>query len=255
MAEKIRLQGRSLLVGAVPLSYLTFAVGAMLILSLSLLPLAYKSGVAPYLQGYLGEETKYFNLAFALILIVSGHMLYTALKIGSDRYMLKKAQNIHADTKDIFFYFRPKSFIGLLWLSLKLNLLKALIFLSFNVPTLICLSLIVNLSKSAFSAAVTLVLGAGCAAFLINAIRYYFKVTASLFLVKYYFIKGEYLNFRHLISSSQKAMKGKCSELLRLKNSFIGWFVSCTFILPAGYVWGYYNQTLAAYAAEIIKLQ
>lgn len=255
MAEKIRLKGRGLLVGAVPLSYLTFAVRTMLVFSLSLLPVAYKSVLMPHLFEWLGDKTRYVSLGFSFILIALIYMSYMALKVGSDRYMLKKAENVHADTKDIFFYFKPKSLIALFGFSFRLFIVKFIILLFFNLPTIFCAFLIAYLSKATFSAAVTVTLSFGCFAFLLNALNYYFKITSSMFLMKYYFIKGEFLNFKHLMASSQNAMKGRSLEIRKIKKSFIGWFVSCLFLLPIGYVWGYYNQTLAAYAQEIMKLQ
>lgn len=255
MSEKIRLKGRGLLVGAVPLSYLTFAVRTMLVFSLSLLPAAYKSAFMPFLFEWIGDKVRYVSLGFSLILIALIYMSYMALKVGSDRYMLKKAENVHADTKDIFFYFKPKSFIALAAFCVRVVIVKFLILLLLNLPTMLCAFLIAYLSQSVFSAAVTATLSFGCLAFLLNALRYYFKVTSSMFLMKYYFIKGEFINFKHLMASSQNAMKARGSEICKIKKSFIGWFVSCLFLLPIGYVWGYYNQTLAAYACEIMKLQ
>lgn len=255
MTEKIRLKGRGLLIGAVPLSCLSVAVIIMMIVALSLLPLVYINALLPYLNEHLSFMTNYISVAVSLLIIFVIYMSYTAIKMGSDRYMLKKSQGIHADTKDIFFYFGSRGFFSLVTFSIRLFAVKVIIFIFFNIPTILCAVLLVYFSTSAFSAAVSLIIGAGCLAFAVNGVRYYKKATASLFLARFYFIKGEFISFRHLLSSSQNAMKGKEKELMRLKGSFIGWFFSCAFILPIGYVWGYYNQTLAAYADEIMKLQ
>ncbi len=255
MTEKIRLKGRSLLIGAVPLSCLSVSVLIMMIVALSLLPLVYINLLLPYLNSTLPKYSKYISAIVAVLISLLIYIFVSSLKTGCNRYMLKKAQGIHADTKDIFFYFKGKSFFSLAFFSFRLFWVKALIFTLFNIPSILCLALLLAFSTHAFSAAVSLILAIGFAAFTLNGVRFYKKLTSTLFLAEYYFIKGEYINFRHLLSSSQSAMKGKSAELLRLKGSFLGWIFSCAFILPIGYVWGYYNQTLAAYANEIMKLQ
>lgn len=255
MTEKIRLKGRTLLVGAVPLSCLSVSVLIMMVVALSFLPLIYINTLQPYLNNKLGEFSSYISLFASIFIVTILYLLASSFKTGCDRYMLKKAQNIHADTKDIFFYFKLKQFFSLARISIRLLSVKIIAFLFLNIPTILCLALLVYLGTSPFSAAVSLILGAGCLAFTINAIWFYNRLLSTMFLVRYYFIMGEYINFRHLLSSSQSSMCGKEKELIRLKRSFAGWVLSCAFILPIGYVWGYYNQTLAVYATQIIKLQ
>lgn len=255
MSSESRLKGRSLLIGAVPLFSLTLAVCLLLIFSLSLMSLVYRSALLPYVDNHFGKYAPYINLfaAAAILLCVIG--AYAALKTGSDRYMLKKAENVHAGAKDIFYYFSPRKFFSLLSVSTRLFMIRLCVFLFLNIPTVLCALLLLSLSSSRFSAAVSAVLAAGCAAFFLSSIWFYMKLTSSLFLARYYFIKGEYLNFRHLTASSQNAMKGNIKSLCRLKLSFTGWFLLCILIVPSGYVWGYYRQTLAAGACEIMKLQ
>ncbi|MBQ7295905.1 MAG: hypothetical protein IJW86_06895 [Clostridia bacterium] len=255
MVSKIRLMGRSLLIGAVPLFCLTLSVCVLLIFSLGLMPLVYRSSVMSIVNSTFAEKSAYINLAVAAAILFIISMSYSALKTGSDRYMLKKAQKVSAGTKDIFFYFAPKNLFSLLFISFRTSVLRVLVFAFLNIPTVLCSLLLLTLSRSRFSAAVGAVLAAGCAVFFISSFWFYFRLTSSLFLVRYYFIKGEYINFRHLIASSQSAMHGKVNELCKLRLSFLGWFISCIFILPIGYVWGYYKQTMAAWANEIMKLQ
>ncbi len=255
MISEIRLKGRSLLIGAVPLFSLTLAVCLLLTFSLSLMSLVYRSALLPAVDNYFGNYASYINLFAAAAILLSAVMAYIVLKTGSDRYMLKRAENVHAGTKDIFYYFSPRNFFSLLSVSLRLFLIRFSVFVFLNIPTGLCAFLLLSLSRSRFSAAVSAVLAAGCAAFFISSLWFYMRLTSSLFLVRYYFIKGEYLNFRHLTASSQNAMRGNIKSIRRLKLSFFGWFSLCVLILPIGYVWGYYRQTLAARANEIMKLQ
>lgn len=255
MMSKIRLQGRSLMEGTVILFCLTFTVSVLLCFSISLMPLVYRSTVLPFISEKVKDFSSYISMFASALMLFFFLMCYNALKTGADRYMLKKAQNVCAGTKDIFYYFTPGNFISLFALSFRLMLIRITLFLFCNIPTAICVSLLIYLIKLSFSMAVSAVIATGCTVFLISSFYFYLQLSSSLFLVRYYYIKGEYLNFRHLISSSQNAMHSKIKSLCRLKFSFSGWFMLCLLIFPLGYVWGYYKQTLAAYANEIIKLQ
>ncbi len=241
--------------GALTLFTLTLAVSVSLGYSMSLMPLIYRSALLPLVKNSAGSYASYINLFASAAVLFMFFMSFKALKTGSDRYMLKKAQNVHVGTKDIFYYFIPKQFFSLFFVSCRVILLRLLLFIFVNLPTTLCLALLLSLGSKAFSAAVSLVLAAGCSAFFISGIYFYNKLSASLFLIPYYFIKGEFISFRHLLSSSQSAMRGKTQSLLRLKMSFAGWLLSCVLILPCAYVWSYYNQTMAAYAEEIMSLQ
>ncbi len=252
MAE-IRLRGRRLLIGTVPLFSLTLAVGIMLVFSLSLMPLVYKSALLPKLSQL--SLPSYTGVAVSAALLFVTAMSYLAVKTGSDRYMLRRAQGVYASATDIFYYFRPSAFFSLFIFKLRIFLLRLWVYVLLNIPTLLCAFLLRYLVSSRFSFAVSLVLCCGTAAFFLSGLYFYLRLTASLFLAEYYYIKGEYLSFRHLTGSSQNAMKDRSSELMRLRLSFSGWFLSCIFILPVGYVWGYYRQTLAAFADETMQLQ
>lgn len=253
MLSEIRLKGRKLLIGAVFLFSLTLAIGIMLVFSLSLMPAVYQTAVLPKIKE--SSYTPAVSLIVSFVLMVATFMSVTALSTGSDRYMLKKAQNRYACTKDIFYYFSLNEFFRLFVLKLRLFIMRLALFVMLNIPTFLCLFLLFSLVWNKFSFAVTLILSAGALVFLLSAVYFYMRLSASLFLAEYYYITGEYLSFRHLIASSQNAMRGKSGYLFRLKLSFLPWFLSCVFIFPLGYVWAYYRQTLAACAEEIMKLQ
>lgn len=254
MLSIIRLKGRKLLIGSTTLFVLTLAVGMMLIFSLSFMPLAYRSAIGLF-SSYTRSFTPYISLAVSVAMLALTLLSYRALRLGSDRYMLKRAQGVHADTRDIFFYFRPAQATSLIGHSTALLIIRLLLFLLVNIPAVLSSLLVYFLARSSASALVLTIIALSSIAFFISALYFYSLLSASLFLVKYYYIKGEYLCLRHLVSSSADAMKGRSRELFLLRLSFTGWFFSCLFIFPIGYVWSYYNQTLAAYGDEIMKLQ
>lgn len=253
MVSEIRLAGRRLLIGAEGLSRLTLAVGIMLVLSLSLMPAAYEMAAEMYLADV--ELVPALSLAVSFFLMLITFMSFIALKSGNDRYMLKKAQGIAASAKDIFYYFKPRELLRLSYMKIRLLILRLSLFAVLNIPAMLSAGLLVSLSDGRVPLSAAAVLLCGTLAFLVSGTLFYMRVSASLFLAEYYYIKGEYLSFSHLVASSQNAMKGRGAELFRLRLSFWGWFFSCILLVTAGYVAGYYRQTLAAYADKIMKLQ
>ena len=135
---------------------------------------------------------------------------------------------------------------------IKLRLLKAVWLAVALFPFAVCLILLLYAAGGGVSYLVALVLSFGTVAFLLSGIVFYRCVSASFFLAKYHFISGDCLTFRQMISASQESMKKRKRMLLRLRLSFAGWFLLCAFVAPLGYVWGYYNQTLAVAAGEFI---
>ena len=69
---------------------------------------------------------------------------------------------------------------------------------------------------------------------------------------RYYYAKGEYLTFRQLVSSSQHQINNHRKALTRLRLSFSLWLIFSLFFFPAAYVFSYYSQCKAVFAAEIM---
>ncbi len=245
MPSKLRIKGRILILGNVTLLTLTLATTVLLILCANFSVLIYEMVVAQKLSVYFAEYEKLVNFLVALLFLFFTFSVYSRIKLGTDRFFLRRAQKKGASAKDIFYYFHPMRTVGAVTFSLKMLLLKAFfLFLSLFPFTLSAVMLYILL-KNDVSALVALSLLCGCVAFLICGIVFYKKMTSSFFLAKYYFIEGKFISFSHLISSSQEDMKKQRKILLRLRSGFIGWFLLCLLIVPIGYVWSYYNQTMA----------
>ena len=130
------------------------------------------------------------------------------------------------------------------------SLRKLVIFSLLAVPFAVCGGICRSLCIKGFSAAVCSIFAVFTVLFLILALFTYSRICDTYFLVKYRYIKGDYLNIRQLFASSQSTMMPKIKKLRQMKVSFTGWFAICILILPIPYVWSYYRQCKACFAAD-----
>lgn len=253
MSRKIRIKGSILISGNVLLLSLTLATAVVLILSANLSVLLYELAVREKAQVFFGEYGSLINLAvsFAFLLFCFG--VYSQIKLGTDRFFLRRAQKKGGTAGDIFYYFHPLRAVGAVAFCLKMFFVKILLLLFSLIPFALSSVILYLLLKSNVSALVAASLFGGCVAFLLSGTVFYKNITLSLFLAKYYFIDGRFISFSHLIGSSQEDMKNRTKTLRRLKLSFFGWFALCLFIFPIGYVWSYYNQTMALAGVSFMK--
>lgn len=253
MPSKLRIKGRILILGNVTLLTLTLVTAVLIILSANFSVLIYEMAVAEKIRINLGEYEKLINFAVSLFVLLFTFSVYSRIKLGTDRFFLRRALKKGASAKDIFYYFHPLRTVGAVSFSLKILFLKLFfLFISLS-PFVLSAVTLWYMLKNNVSVLVAVSLLCGCFAFLFSGIIFYKNIMLSFFLAKYYFIEGKFVSFSHLISSSQEDMKNQRKMLRRLKRGFIGWFLLCILIIPIGYVWSYYNQTLAIAGATFME--
>lgn len=214
----------------------------------SALPSLYRLYVLPFFTG----NTKLLSLTVSVLMIFFIFNFCKCIELGFKRFFLKKAENYNASFKDILYFFKIKNYIRVFTYFVKKSIYKGFFFLICLFPFVVAVFLFSNtLSGISFSAGCLIVLSS--LLLLFNGLIYYKKISASLFLADYYYIKGEYVSFSHLIASSQNSMKNKANEFSKMRVSFIGWFALCIFIVPVFYVFGYYSQCMAVLAEKYIK--
>ena len=244
MSSKLRIKGRILIDGYIFLMILILATVIVVTAFSNLCVFVYEMTVSR--GGFdFGENSKYANFAVSVIFLLFTFMLYSQIKLGTDRFFLRRAQKKGSTAADIFYYFHPFRAVGAFSFSLKMLLLKISLLSFMLIPSILCMAVLLYLLESKVSTLVALTLFVGSVVYLSSALIFYRKITSSLFLAKYYYIQGEYISFSHLIASSQNAMSEKCKELAKIRRGFYGWFILCLTLLPIGYVWSYYNQTMA----------
>ena len=252
MITRLRLKGRMLLVDNVILISLLLSTAIMLLLCINFLILVYELFLRSSLEEAIASYIALADFSVSFLLLGISLVLCIQVRLGADRYFFRRSQEKGERAEDLFYYFSPRKALSAVILYLKLGVLRLLWLAVALFPFALCLFLFISAAENGVSYLVALVLFFGTLAFFLSGIYFYKGITASLFLVKYHFISGDCLSFRQMVSASQESMKNKRSLLLKLRMSFIGWFALCLLIAPAGYVWGYYNQTLAVAAGEFI---
>ncbi len=180
--------------------------------------------------------------------------LLCAFRSGSDRYYLKKAAGFHSDGGDVFHYLRGKKALKLISFYLSLYSVKLLLalfsFLPFIVAFVVLRNITLGGSMSLAAFKIMLIL---CAVLFVHGAVFYFRFNSFLFPARYCFVTGNFKSIKNLIAFSYLCMKGNRKKVFKRKLSFIPWFFSCVFLLPAGFVRSYYNQSMADIAADLIE--
>lgn len=245
----IKLKGRGYLIGNLPLLTLLILSLWVFSLCLNILPEALMQ-----LLSELPEKSRSFAVAVASVAVIFVLLfLFSLFDMGLHRFFLRKAEHRGGKVNDLFYYFSPSRSIGAFTFIIKYTLMKTGLFFLCFLPFFISLNFLFRLIKTSASLSVTAVMLLTVMLLFVNGCIFAFALKSSLFLVKYYYVNGVYLNFRHLISTSQHEMQNHKKSFLKLELSFVGWFFSCLFIFPIVYVLLYNGQSKAVLAAEIMS--
>ena len=253
MITRLRIKGRILLANNALLISLLLSTTVMFLVCINFFILVYELFWRNSVRNVLSSRLFLVDAFVALTVLGLSLTVCCQVRLGIDRYFLRQSQKKGATATDLFYYFRPRRAFEAICFCVKFRLLKTVWLVVALFPSAMCLAILAYICERGVSSLVAIVLGLGTAAFLLSGICFYRNITASFFLAKYHFIAGDCLSFRQIISASEEGMRKRKTILLRLRLSFSGWFLLCFLLFPVGYVWGYYNQTLAVAADEFIN--
>lgn len=244
----IKLRGRGFLIGNMSVLSLLF---------LSLWAFSVCINIMPEAVTQLLSENSVKIRSLSVIgvsLGVIAIMLFTfsLSYLGLQRFFLRKAQRKGGRVKDLFFYFLPSESFSAFGFMCRYLLMKLFIYSFCYLPFFSGLLFMLRLLKSSASLSVTVIMLFTVILLFINGSVFSLSAKHSLFLVKYYYISGNYVSFRQLVSNSQREMKKHRKSLLSLELSFVWWFLSCLLVFPLVYVFLYHGQSKAVFAAEIM---
>ena len=245
MATKLRIKGRMLLIGNTCLLHLILATGVMLILCVNFSVLTYELFLKK-------SNSRLADFSVSLLLLLLSAAVCWLMHLGTVRFFLRRSQGMGESAADLFRYFNPMRSPGALAFGVGLVAIKIFYFALSIIPFGIIFYILVSALHRGVSALVAAFLAVGCVLLFISSVIFYKSITASLFLCKYHYVCGDCISFRQIITSSFQDMEKRKRLLMRLKGSFGGWFFLSLLILPSGYVWSYYNQTLAVAASEFM---
>ncbi len=244
----IKLKSRGYLIGNLLVLSLVLLIFSVFSLCLGIIP-----EIATQLLADVSERVRsIYVIVISFVILLVFFCAFSIVGMGFCRYFLRKAERKGGKVGDLFFYFSPSESFSVLCFFIRYMTLKALLFVLCFLPFTLCGVFLGWLIEKNVSLGVSFVLFFTALILLLLGAAVFSNFKNSLFLVKYYYAKGTYLNFRQLVSSSQSEMKRKGKSLLKLQLSFLGWFLSCLTILPSVYVFMYYQQSMAVLAAEIM---
>lgn len=245
----IKLKGRGYLIGNLPLLILLFLSLWAFSVCLNFLP-----EVMSQLLDESHPEIQIFivsGVSVVIILILTNVLSLSYM--GLQRFFIRKAEHKGGKVSDLFYYLRPSKSLGAMVFVFKYTMMKFMINAVCFMPFSVSLLFLIKIIKTSASLNVTVVIFLSCVLLFINGTVFSYSVNSSLFLVKYYYIKGSCFTFRQLVSTSQKEMREHKKMLLKFDLSFVWWFLSCLLIIPSIYVFLYYGQSKAVFASEIMN--
>lgn len=245
----IRLKGRGYLIGNLSLLSLLFLSLCAFSVCVNILPEAITQLLSEH-----SVKTRAFAVAgVSLGVIVLMAFIFSISYLGVQRFFLRKAERKGGKVKDIFFYFLPSESFQAFGFVCRYLLMKLFIYTVCYLPFLLGMGFMLRLLKSTASLSITLLMLFTVILLFINGSVFALSVRHSLFLVKYYYINGSCISFGQLVANSQREMKKHRKSLLSLELSFVWWFLSCILVFPLVYVFLYYGQSKAVFAAEIMN--
>lgn len=245
MTSRLRIKGRILLVGNTGLMHLVLATGIMLVLCVNFSVLSYELFLKK------GNNTL-LDFSVSLFLLVFSTSVYWIMHLGTDRFFLRRSQQMGESAADLFCYFHPVRAAGALIFGAGLLAIRLFYLTVSFIPFGATFYFLIFTAQRGVSILVAASLAVGSVLLFISGAVFYKSISAALFLSKYHYICGDCISFRQIITASYSEMKNRKKLILRLKRSFRGWFLLSLLIFPIGYVWSYYNQTLAVAASEFM---
>lgn len=188
-------------------------------------------------------------------------ILFSPLLVGTAKWFFHLVSDEKCDVIDLFEYFSSiKGYFGSVWLELNLFIRKFVILFLFTAIPIILMGIGLRLMDGSWNTSYspdslsvllgTMLLIAGCVLTVVSLL-FAWIFLKRYFLVRYLF--GEERSVHQAFKQSVLYTKGKRTELFFFDFSFIGWFISCIFIIPIFYVVPYLISASSLFAKILIE--
>lgn len=217
----------------------------------------FKSGIInSYLENYNGILV--YSLVITDIIFVTAVLLLfiSAVRLGEQFIYFIKANGGRGRFALLFRFFTFKKSFRAFSLYARLALLKALWFIYYLFPCAICYGITFYLySNGSLLPTVYYVLIAGSSVLLSYCV-FMWRVTFFRYnAAAYYICLNHRISPRDAIKKSVRFTDGFLKEYALTESSFLGWFLSCIFIVPAVYVLPYFRVTKALFVSESVSMK
>lgn len=195
------------------------------------------------------------NIAAAVILGVlslAAIFFYSSSSVGEKAWYGGITAQKSNYTRRLFFWFRPKNSMRALRFRFLLLTVKALWAAVFFLPAAILLWTIYYLSGTGgVEFYLFLSLAGGTVLMTVCGAIFYFIAMQKYFIAEYLFSSNPRLSAWTAIKQSKNLLDGHITEIVRFKLSFLPWFMSCIFVVPAFYFLPYYKESCCVVAKRI----
>lgn len=247
MSAEMRLKARQLTGGKI-LNPLRFIM-------VQLLLVAFLNFAVVFINGYFNSQNLYVlfsKIAIAIVLFVLCYLMLSFLSLSADAYYIKSTFEKTKISSVLRHFSKPKISLGALKVKICVDLLRLVFFIICFMPSALMIIFTVYFFKNGISEYNAFIMLVSTAVMFFCSGLYYFKLSRLLFLSRYLYVISSGYKTKEYIKRSINLMKNKTRQLFSIRLSFIGWFFSSIFIITIPYIYGYYKQTMAVTAKEII---
>ena len=200
------------------------------------------------------EISKFMLIPFSVYIIY--YAIFSILYMGDVLWNYSVIAKKDNDFFDLFYYYSKLKLILLSWnISIQIFFRKLfwaiIIFLpSVIIGTLSTYLIYTDISQYKVLMSFGYILCICLAVISIITCMIFFKRYS---LIRYLMISGECTKVRNAVKVSTKIMKGKKFNYLIFLLSFLGWILSCVFIIPIFFVLPYIKMSMNLYARYLVE--
>ena len=199
------------------------------------------------------QNTAWVTAGEIALLFVSVWLL-SALRQGTAAWFLRCARGKRTSTAQVLYWIRHARSLKSRALHVAIRIRKTGWFVLFQIP---CAALLVIWyycrSRGRISGLPSYITLGGAVLCGVVGIVFTLLLCQQYGLGLYLLADDPSLTVRDAVRKSRAYMQPHCGKLLRLKLSFLPWFLSCVLIIPIVYVAPYYCQSVACRLADILS--
>lgn len=217
----------------------------------------FKSGILKtYLDNYndaLVYSVIIFDVAFVTAILF---LFICALKLGEQFLYFIKASGGKGRTGLLFSFFTFEKSFRAFSLYIRLTFLKFSWLLYFLLPCIVCYGLTFYLYSNGNLLPIVFYIMLAGASILLSYCIFMWRIAFFRYnAAPYYFCLNGELSAKDAIKKSINFTDGFLRESVLLESSFVGWFLSCGFVLPFVYVIPYLKISKALFVIESLSLR
>ena len=229
----------------------TFAIWCYCIVNL------FKKGILNFYLDNYNDALVYCVVVFDIAFVTAVLFLFIcALKLGEQFLYFIKASGGKGRTGLLFSFFTFEKSFRAFSLYLRLTILKTVWLLYFLLPCLVCYALSFYLySHGNLLPVVFYIMLAGASVLLSYCIFMWRVAFFRYYASPYYVCLNRDISPKEAIKKSINFTDGFLRESVLLESSFLGWFLSCGFILPVVYVLPFFRVSKALFVVESLSIR